>query len=197
MQDEHENRVTSRLPCNSPVQGSRVLSGARNAEPASRTPCARLRSSASALRMLGLRTVPLIRLPCHPLHLYRQGFILPNYPSHTLYGFRRDRTPCLCSALNRFYYLPVILSVMIRFFGARKFSNKGCGRRINGAGDGGLGGKNPPEWPGHYFRPSIRSAEAEDGSSGHGVADYGFWNPTPGRPRELAGLPLPHTIRKG
>ena len=45
-------------------------------------------------------------------------------------------------------------------------------------------------------RPSIRSAEAEDGRCGHGVPDTGFWNPTPGRPRELAVLPLPIYILK-
>ena len=66
-----------------------------------------------------------------------------------------------------------------------KVFNKEHGRRINGAGDGGLGGKNPPE------AETCVSGEAEDGRCGHCVPDTGFWNPTPGRPRELAGLPLP------
>ena len=48
-----------------------------------------------------------------------------------------------------------------------------------------MGGKNPPE------AETCVSGEAEDGRCGHGVPDTGFWNPTPGRPRELAGLPLP------
>ena len=45
-----------------------------------------------------------------------------------------------------------------------------------------MGGKNPPEARAYV------SARAEDGRRGHGVADAGFWNPTPGRPREpMAG----------
>ena len=49
-----------------------------------------------------------------------------------------------------------------------KVFNKEHGRRINGAGDGGLGGKNPPE------AETCVSGEAEDGRCGHCVPDTGF-----------------------
>ncbi|OGR43779.1 MAG: hypothetical protein A2X28_10315 [Elusimicrobia bacterium GWA2_56_46] len=137
--------------------------------------------------MLGLRTVPLIRAPATRSICIAKGLSF-QIALHALYDFRRDRTPYLCSALKRFYCLTIILSIMITFFGARNFQIKdaagGSMERVTG------------DWVGKTLRrPSIRSAEAEDGSSGHGVADYGFWNPTPGRPRELADLPLP--IREG
>ena len=79
-----------------------------------------------------------------------------------------------------------------------KIFNKEHGRQINGAGDGGLGGKNPPE-----AEHTKRGVSAADTGLARGrevrarCARHRFLEPNPRQARELAGLPLPWIIAKG
>jgi len=62
--------------------------------------------------------------------------------------------------------------------------------------------RNRPEWPGHYFRPSIRSAgcprrtlgSPEERRRAHGVRDAGSAFRAPDRTRELAAAGVRNSI---